>query len=355
MTGLFIKFEEVQKIKDSKMSRILRLPNACLDEVIPLVRENYQEAYLQGNYLCSLNGLPQSLVRLDIQGNNIDEEGFFFPFPHLEELNIQHNRLNIGFTDDFILCFPSLKRLNMCNNKLKEIGFLRDSIVEELSVRANHIRILSALPLTLKILMADLNNITMIQSRLPPALEFLDGSYNSLRYSSLPFTWPTTLRELHLNHNQIERFPRKLPDSLEILSLSCNRLTSIPQELPKSLRILNLNFNRLRHFPDFTNHRFYMLYLNSNCLTTLPKVSIAKFVTQEENWNTTEHHKYQRMIAKCWKRYVFTLRLRHFKRTRATQEELFMVSMMPERWEQIDTIDPVWFRKDPSRNRIDPH
>jgi hypothetical protein len=65
----------------------------------------------------------------------------------------------------------------------------------------------------------------------------------------------------------------------------------------------------------------------------------------ENNWNTSEHSIAQTILKRCWKRYVITLRLRHVLRTQKYKEELFMVSMMPERWEQVDTIDPVWFRK----------
>jgi Leucine-rich repeat (LRR) protein len=222
-------------------------------------------------------------------------------------------------------------------------------------VSSNRIAIVSGLPQTLKTLIADTNSITMVQSKLPPLVELLELSYNCLRFSGLPLNWPSTLRELHLNHNAIEQFPRKLPHSLQVLSLNANQLVRIPADLPASLKVLCCNDNRIRECPSFPRNRFEIFLLNNNCLPSLPNASCAKHFSAETNWNTSFHHTYQKMIAKCWKRYVFTLRLRHYKRTHTTREELFMVSMMPERWQQIDALDPVWFRKGPSHSRIDPH
>jgi hypothetical protein len=36
--------------------------------------------------------------------------------------------------------------------------------------------------------------------------------------------------------------------------------------------------------------------------------------------------------------------LRHFQRTHTIREELFILSMNPERWEQIDAISAEWRR-----------
>jgi Leucine-rich repeat (LRR) protein len=333
----------------------LSLPNSCLEFIPSLDREHYREADLHGNRLCTLDGLPQTLLSLDMSENKIDQEGFFFPFPSLETLNLCQNEINIFDEEEFVLCFPSLKHLNLAQNKLRHTAFLRSSEVKDLNVRSNRIAVLSGLPSPVKRVIADTNSITMIQSKLPPSLEYLEASYNLLRFAGLPLNWPSTLRELHLNHNSIESFPRKLPDTLEILSLNHNQIITIPSSLPSSLKILCCNGNRIRQCPPFRPNRFHILLLDNNCLFHLLDESVAKHFSAENNWNTIHHHQAQMKIKQCWKRYVFTLRLRHYRRTQKTKEELFIISMMPERWEQIDTIDPIWFRKGPNRSRIDHH
>jgi Leucine-rich repeat (LRR) protein len=172
----------------------------------------------------------------------------------------------------------------------------------------------------------------------------MDVAYNYLRFAGLPLNWPSTLRELHLDHNSIEKFPRKLPDSLEILSLNHNRITELPSTLPSSLHSFAASHNRIHFLPNYKHHkRFTVFLIDNNCLTEIPKDTISRIFSAEENWNEQEHQDAQKTIKQCWKRYLLGLRLRQYCRTQRTKEELFMVSMMPERWEQIDTLDPIWF------------
>jgi len=298
---------------------------------------------LEGNRLMDLEGLPMSVKRLNVSHNSLLQEGLFLPFPSLESLQAKENKINIYDEDDFVMCFPSLKELDLSQNRLRHTGFLRESVLEVLNLSRNRISLITGLPSTLKTLIADTNEISMIQSRLPPLLEVLCLGYNSLRYAGLSLNWPSTLRELHLDHNSIERFPRKLPDSLQVLTLSHNQLTELPLHLPASLRICLLNHNRIRHIPPFRKH-MVLFEVNENCLTDHFDGSFATHFSAENNWNTSDHHNAQRIICACWKRYVFTLRLRHFQRTHTIREELFILSMNPERWEQIDAISAEWRR-----------
>ena len=328
------------------MSVGLRLPNACLEVLPDFSHSIFEEVDIQGNRLTGLEGLPLTTKHMNVSKNYLVQDGIFLPFPNLETLEISHNRLNIYEDDDFVMCFPNLKNLNASHNLLQYTLFLRDSSVETLNVSHNHLQLLSGLPQTLKVLIADTNEITMIQSKLPPLLERIELSYNVLRFAGLSLNWPSTLRELHLNHNKIEKFPRRLPDSLEVLSLSENRLTELPQTLPASLHTVLVASNRIRHLPLYTNHKkFHVFLIHDNCLTTTPERYNAKLFMVHGNWQEQQHHEAQRKIKQCWKRYVLTLRLRHYKRTQKTKEELFSVSMMPDRWEQIDSLDPVWLRR----------
>jgi Leucine-rich repeat (LRR) protein len=324
----------------------LRIPNACLREVPSLEHLRYEEIDFEGNRLTNLEGLPLGLKRLNVSHNYLLGDGILYPFPHLEELNLSYNNVNVWNTDEFLTCYPSLKKLNFEKNPLKSVEFLRESSVEMLDITGCKCKTLSGLPASLKILIADGNSMTMVQSKVPPLLEIIQLSHNSLYYAGLPLNWSTSLRELHLDYNHIEKFPRKLPDSLEILTLNHNELTSLPIELPASLVVFCVNSNRIRFLPEYKTHkRFSIFLIEDNCLVSLPEEFKSTIFSTKYNWNQSKHHDSQKKIRKCWKQYVLSLRLRHFKRTNTVREELFVVSMMPERWEQIDTLDTVWYRK----------
>jgi len=338
------------------MARTLRIPSAGLRIAPDLQRLQLEELDLENNRLQTLENLPLSLKRLNVSHNAFLNDGIFYPFPVLEHLNISHNRVNIFEEDDFLACFPSLVSLDFSYNCLKQVKFLQDSNLTNLNVSHTRLQTLYGLPRSTKELDANSCSITMVQSKLPPTLEFLDLCYNSLRFAGLPLNWPNTLKELHLDRNDIERFPRKLPDSLEVLTLSGNCLTELPSRLPSSLRYCIVSGNRIRTLPDYKKtHRFQLFLIDDNCLTEIPETFPSIVFHTDSNWNETIHHESQGKIKQCWKRYLLRLRLRHYKRIRTVKEELFMVSMMPERWEQIDALDPIWFRKSQPRNHTDPH
>lgn len=323
----------------------LELIDADMEQLPSLELFPLEEINLEGNRLMSLEGLPMTLKKLNADRNKLGLSGILVPFPNLKELSLNENRIRMFEDDDFVTCYPSLQILYLNSNEISQTKFLSNSSLEEVSLSDNPIRCLDKLPSTLKKLYISNSSLRMIQSRLPPRLEVAVLARNHLRFAGLPFHWGTSLRSLYLESNRISKFPRNLPDSLEFLNLSDNFLEEIPETLPKNLKILWIYKNRIRQFPKFTPNRFESLWLNDNCLITLPDESVApKFFASGNNWNEQTHHEAQRCIKKCWKRYVLTLRLRHYKRTQKTKEELFMISMMPERWQQVDTIDPSWYK-----------
>jgi Leucine-rich repeat (LRR) protein len=333
------------------MASSLDLPSAGLVTLPNLQLLNLTDVSLEGNHLTSLEGLPLTLCTLNVANNDLQEEGLLYPFPSLHTLNAHGNRLCIRDPEEFTLCFPCLRTVNLGENRLRNLDFLQESQVEHVILNRNSLQTLSGLPSEVVTLKAEECKLTMIQSRMPPRLEALHLSYNSLRYAGLPLNWPSALRELHLDKNKIERFPRKLPDSLEVLTLNGNTLTTLPSVYPTSLHTLLVCNNRIQTVPTLQK-RFRILMLDNNCLTDLPPASVARVFSAENNWNNEDHHEAQKTIRRCWKRMLLVIRLRHLLRTHRIREELFMVSMMPERWMQIDTLDPVWFRRAPCRNHM---
>jgi Leucine-rich repeat (LRR) protein len=335
--------------------RHFHAPNARLESIPSLSHLPLVDVDVQGNRLWSLEGLPLTLETLSAEDNKLEQEGLFLPFPFLKKLFVSRNNLVVFDEGDFVLCFPSLEELDMSHNKLRHTGFLRHSILQYLNVSHNRLHLLSGLPPTLRTVVADSNEITMVQSKLPPHLESMDLSYNYLHFAGLPLNWPSSLRELHLNCNQIERLPRNLPEGLELLTLNNNKLQGLPYELPSSLRMLAVSSNRIQSLPQWKSNRFVVLLIDNNCLTEPVSSSLASVVSADSNWNEPIHAQSQRILRRCWKRYVLTLRLRQYKRMQQVKEELFMVSMQPARWMQVDVLDPVWFRKQTHHIRTGHH
>lgn len=328
------------------------LPHASLRYLPDITHLPLEEVNVESNKLTSLEGLPLSLKQLNLSDNRLLGDGILFPFPQLLSLNFRHNRINIYEEDDFVLCFPSLQVLDFSHNCLRHTSFLSQSSVEDLNVSHNRLTILSGLPQTLKQIKAEANQISMIQSKLPPLLTSIHLAYNSLKFAGLPLNWPTMLRELHLDNNCLEKFPRRLPDSLEILTLNQNNLTELPSQLPTSLQLLSVCSNKLRAVPRFSR-KLKVCLLDDNCLLEIPEAQPGQLLSTENNWTGPEHKEAQQVIRSCWKRFVLQLRLRHFGRTQRLREELFIISMQPDRWDQIDSLDPVWFRTRLSHNRTD--
>jgi hypothetical protein len=333
-------------IVDYGNCNLLELPSL---HVLPL-----QGILLERNNITSLENLPASLKYINARYNRLDADGILHIFPLLQKLVLDHNYISLYDRDDFGGSYPNVKELNLSHNRIKYLGWLHNTRVEDLNLSSNPLSLLSNLPSSLKTLKAEGCRISMIQSKLPQNTESVFLCRNNLRYAGLPLSWGLCLKELHLDSNTIDRFPRKLPDTLTVLTLCNNHIDSLPSTLPSSLQDLIIQSNRLRSFPVY-KRKFRVLLLDDNNLIEIPDSSIATVFSATANWNQEIHHSCQKKIQRCWKRYVFTLRLRHFRRVNMVREELYIVSMMPERWEQVDTIDPIWFRKDPNRNRIHHH
>lgn len=232
------------------MDTTVQYVNCGFTEIPSLQTLPLERIDLEGNRLYSLENLPLSLKHLNARYNRLDTDGILLSFPSLETLIVDHNYINLYDDDAFGRSYPRLKELNLAHNNLKHLGWLRNTVVETLILSSNPISVVSSLPSSLKKLKAESCRITLLQSRLPDGIERVFLSRNDLRFAGLPLNWGFCLKELHLDNNAIEHFPRKLPDTLCSLTLNNNRIESLPSKLPSSLFDLSLKSNAIREFPD---------------------------------------------------------------------------------------------------------
>lgn len=319
----------------------LSLANTSLKEIPDIEHIPLQTLNISLNSLRSLNHLPPSIRKLEANNNQLTGSSALVFLPHIEKLSLQSNHIRFIEREEFQECFPRLKELNVNMNSLETIHFLQDSRIETLLIDHNRLKILDSIPSTLKNLSVKSNILCLVQSRLPLQLQELDLSLNILRYAGLPLFWGRSLIKLDLHYNSIEQFPRNLPDTLEILLLHNNRIAELPKDLPENLKILNMNNNRIRVLPSYKKTSIQIALFNNNCIVETEGHSWARYFLFEHNWNQTKYHQAQRNIESCWKRYRICLRLRHFARINKIKQELFQVSMRPERCLQLDTLS--WF------------
>lgn len=306
---------------------------------------------LSHNRLTSLNidAFPRGLKHLDLGGNMLYSDSLPNTFPDsLESLDLRKNPFS---TLREIIEFPSqLKQLNLHQTNLDTLeGFDCDS-VERLKLYRTHLKILMNLPRRLLHLEAYSSRIRLLPNRLPSNLRVLDVSRNEIQFAGLPRHWGESLQELYLSENAIERFPLHLPDSLRILHLSANKLTEIPDKLPHHLEILCLNDNQLRKLPMTSRVKpLRFVNVSRNQLTgdvfnENLRVRWAVVFQEDDNWNEFPHKRSVPKIQKKWRLYRMQKRLRTWLRISKIKEELFQVSMMPERVWQTDVISPEWKR-----------
>lgn len=288
---------------------------------------------------------PRGLKRLDLSKNGLSSGDLPEALPPtLEVLNLSNNRFT---TMKQIQEFPpNLKVLDVQSTSLQSLeGFQCDSL-EELHLSNTPMKIAQNLPRSLKHLKADYSGIRMLPNRLPPHLETLQINSSFLHNAGLPIYWGTALHTLSLRDNQIKKFPKYLPDTLRVLNLIENQLEEVPAQLPAHLQVLLLKRNNIRKI-TLSNRQFpiRIVVLSDNQLTLqVNNPRWAVHVEQDKNWNLPLHEAKANQIQKVWRRYRMRNRLRTWYRKSKIQEELYIVSMMPDRIWQVDTLSPEWKR-----------
>lgn len=327
------------------------LSYCSLDDQPNLSRSQADILNLDGNYLRNLQSerLPTRLKILQCSFNTVYSDGLPSRFPEtLKELHLEKNKLG---SLEQIQAFPEgLRILNISGNGLHTFPSHLPGQLEILQVSGSNFQVLNHLPRNLKRLEAENGCLQMIQSRLPPTLEYLNLGRNYLKPAALPLFWGHHLRELLLGNNKLTEFPKKLPDTLEVLHLQRNRIARVPGNLPPKLRVLILSFNRIRavHL-EFRTKPLEFVDLRDNCLTQADIWTSGResgWATQldtAENWNFIHHIHAAFRIQKAWRGSRMRRRLRAWKRTRTLKLELLELAMSPERAGQFEPLSPEWF------------
>jgi Leucine-rich repeat (LRR) protein len=333
----------------------MNLENTDLQTFPDLSNQTHEELTARQNYLRVVpeDFLPRGLKKLFLDFNYIKSDGLPVEFPNtIEELSLDYNMIT-DVRD--VARFPAnLKKLSIRHNPLCSYANLCVDSLEELTLEKTELDTISLLPRSLEILKARHNYLTMLPNRFPMNIRIIHLDQNCLRYAGLPSYWGTALKELHLSHNKIDRFPRNLPLTLEVLNLSQNRISELPaslQGLP-NLQVLSLANNKLRTVRiEIRRHPIAFVNVSNNELTVLLQDENreiqsrwAKCIVEDKNWTRTQHQKAASRIQKNWRVSRIQVRIRTWKRTKVVKEELFCVSMMPERVWQTDMISPEWKR-----------
>ncbi|XP_049589094.1 fibromodulin a isoform X2 [Syngnathus scovelli] len=114
-------------------------------------------------------------------------------------------------------------------------------------------------------------------------LERLERFYlNHNNLTSIPRNLPRTLRDLRINHNNIQKVtPSDLEgmDNLTILHLHDNAITDMGASLKSltSLTLLDVSANKLTKMPEALPEQLHQLYLDFNAIASLPEGFLATF------------------------------------------------------------------------------
>ncbi|XP_068598075.1 fibromodulin a, partial [Brachionichthys hirsutus] len=101
------------------------------------------------------------------------------------------------------------------------------------------------------------------------------------RLSRIPSSLPRSLRDLRMNHNNIEKVtPADLEgmDDLTILYLHDNAVSEMGRSLAplKSLTLLDISSNKLTKVPEGLPEHVHQLYLESNAIDSLPESFLSR-------------------------------------------------------------------------------
>jgi Leucine-rich repeat (LRR) protein len=309
--------------------------------------------YLNQNEIPAIypNLLPPNIQHLSLLKNYLRADGLPTTWPRtLKTINLDHN--SIYDTDIVEAWPPELEELSFDDNPLTNCPKNLPETLKILSMNGCSIKNILGLPNSLKKLDCAYNKIRNIQS-LPTNLECLILSHNYLcsKYIS-KCRLPINLKSLYLDFNNLTFLPNNLPETLEYISAQGNKITDLPAEWPKNLQMLVLNNNKIKEFQPKWKHgqKLIQLHVRDNYLTRnlieLQEANKVSNVFQANNWNQDIHHIYAYKIQKCFHIYQLKKGLRSFARLGKVKNQLMETAYLPELVIRFNYVESLkWYEK----------
>lgn len=281
--------------------------------------------------------LPRACSSVDFGQNKLAEDGLPFEWPDQIETILLYD--NVIVSADGIHWPTRLKLLDFYNNPLFSIPTPLSNSIEELILSRSEIQSIDTLPESLKELHMSQTRLVRLPAIMPQGLRKAILAENALRFRGLPGNWGMSLQYLDLAHNRLKTFPIGLPDTLEVLILNHNQIKLIPENLPEQLKQLNVNHNCIRQI-EYVRRKYPMqvVCLENNQLVEKPSQPSywAKVILDGKNWNETDHQIAATQIQKFWRISRIFPRIRAWYKMAKYKEELFIVSLHPDRIRMTD-------------------
>jgi hypothetical protein len=230
---LEIDSQKIKNIKNlPKNIKNLSLFNNYIENIHSnVLPESLETINLARNKIQTLQNIPKNVKELDVS-HNLIRHCYLLTNINLEELSIEANLL-----DSFPLFCNGIKKIDISQNKLKNLFSLVDSI-EELDISLNEVTYIPKLPENLKRLNAFNNKIENILC-LNDKLEYIDFSYNKV--TTLPFL-PKTIEKADFSGNNIQYISTLYEDNNlfegeYLIDLSNNPLDKIPESILKDKHV----------------------------------------------------------------------------------------------------------------------
>jgi len=247
-----------------------------------------------------IESLPKGLKRLTqlmLSRNNMmeipkDMGNCIMSYRNLEHLDLSYN--NLSTIPEIFKSMPSLKKINLFGNKIKQIKCSK-SMIQNIDLGNNSLTSFPELPSTILIVNLDHNNITSIESSYPN-LSRLCISHNSITCVSPELVFPSLLL-LDISHNELSNLPviSDVFPRIKTLDCSFNKIVTCPsisrtvcdmyfqknfiRELPPNFGMLtfltraDFSFNRINRVDEIpANLQHFLIFDNdisiinaSNC------------------------------------------------------------------------------------------
>ncbi|KAL2103015.1 hypothetical protein ACEWY4_002183 [Coilia grayii] len=226
-----------------------RLTNEGIQEGALRAMPNVVHLYMEENQLTSVpSPLPPKLEHLRLSRNRISKipAGVFVGMDHLTLLDLQGNKLqDDAVTEMSLKGLTNLVQINLAKNQLGAMPLGLPPTVAQIYLDSNSIEKIPAeyfkgLP---KVVFLRLNNNKLGNGGIPKNVFNISGmldlqlSYNEL--TEIPYV-PTSLEQLHLDHNKI-----KSVNGSDICPLPAGALDDYAESSPR-LRYLRLDGNEIQ-------------------------------------------------------------------------------------------------------------